>query len=457
MTETEKQAIEAIRAATGLVGGAFAVIQNGQTRMECFGYADRETRRPVTEESIFDIASNSKAFTSMLGAVGCDESVFDWDAPIRDYFPDFGMSDEYAAAHMTGRDLACHRSGLARHEFMRARVYTSIEDMARRTAYMPLSRGFRESYEYNNHMFIVLGHVLSCAFGRPWKELVAERIAEPLRMQVSFRGEACDPTLDWALPYRADGKGGACRAKRADNPVAGPCGGVRTNLLGMTEWLQCLLRSGAPLCTPEAFAQLTMPNAPTSDENDIELGNCYALGWRTSAYRGRRLVWHGGAIGGFNSNVSFFPDAETGIVILLNTSGTWGSTMLRDVLLDELCGVPDRDLSRDIADWRRSFEKGAQPLARAVQGRALNGEELAVFTGRFFHPAYDDFTVSRRDGDVWLDYGAFCARVRMMPDGAALACEDDPAPDWMELRAEEKGLLVETSDLAMRLPFTRIE
>jgi hypothetical protein len=148
---------------------------------------------------------------------------------------------------------------------------------------------------------------------------------------------------------------------------------------------------------------------------------------------------------------------ETGIVILLNTSGTWGSTMLRDVLLDELCGVPDRDLSRDIADWRRSFEKGAQPLARAVQGRALNGEELAVFTGRFFHPAYDDFTVSRRDGDVWLDYGAFCARVRMMPDGAALACEDDPAPDWMELRAEEKRLLVETSDLPMRLPFTRIE
>ncbi len=457
MTQTEKQAVAAVREATGLVGGAFAIIRGGQTRMECFGYADREAKRPVTAESVFDIASNSKAFTSMLGAIACDEGRFDWDAPVRDAFPDFAMLDEYAAAHMTGRDLACHRSGLARHEFMRARVYTSIEDMARRTKFMELSRGFREGYEYNNHMFIVLGHVLSCACGSPWKELIAARIAGPLGMQVSFRGEECDPALDWALPYRANGKGCAYRTHRADNPVAGPCGGIRTNLLGMTEWLKCLLRSGAPLCSQGAFAQLVRPNVPTADENSVELGSGYALGWRTSVYRGRRLVWHGGAIGGFNSNVSFFPDEGEGIVILLNTSGTWGSTMLRDALLDDLCGAPARDLSRDIADWKRSCEKSGQPLVRAQQGRPLNEDERAVFMGRFFNPAYDDFTVSQRDDDIWLDYGTFRARVRMMPDDTALACEDDPSPDWMSLQRAQSGLLVETSDLAMRLPFTGME
>ena len=83
--------------------------------------------------------------------------------------------------------------------------------------------------------------------------------------------------------------------------------------------------------------------------------------------------------------------------------------------------------------------------------------EFRTFGGRFYHPAYDDFTVSRRDGDVWLDYGRFRARVRMLPDGAALACEDDPQPDWMELHETENGLAVATSDLAMRLPFQRID
>ncbi len=153
MTETEKDAVARLQAATGLTGGAFAVIRGGQARAECFGFADREARRPVTERSMFEIASNSKAFTAMLGAAAADEGLFDWDAPVRRYFPEFGMTDEYAAAHMTGRDLACHRTGLARHEFMRARVYTSIADMALRTRYMEMDRGFRESYEYSNHMF----------------------------------------------------------------------------------------------------------------------------------------------------------------------------------------------------------------------------------------------------------------------------------------------------------------
>jgi len=457
MTQAEQRAIAELRKATGLTGGAFAVVRGEDVRKECFGFADREAGRSITENSIFDIASNSKAFTSMLGAVGAQEARFDWDAPVRTYYPEFGLPDEYAAAHMTGRDLGCHRSGLARHEFMRARVYTSVADMAQRTRFMELSRGFRESYEYNNHMFIALGHILACAFGAPWEALVRARIAEPLNMEMSFRGEACDPALDWALPYRADGKGGALRVDRPDNPVAGPCGGVRTNLVSMVRWLRCLLDSGAPLCGKEAFSELIRTNMPTADEGNIELCNGYALGWRTSAYRGRRLVWHGGSIGGFNSNVSFFPDEGTGIVVLLNTSGTWGAGMLRDVLLDELCGAEPRSLGGELAAWHKSAEHGAEPLARARTGRMPTDAEFRTFGGRFYHPAYDDFTVSRRDGDVWLDYGRFRARVRMLPDGAALACEDDPQPDWMELHETENGLAVATSDLAMRLPFQRID
>ena len=67
MTETEQAAVARLRAATGLVGGCFAVVTPEGTRTECFGWADRESGRPVTERSFFDIASNSKAFTAMGG------------------------------------------------------------------------------------------------------------------------------------------------------------------------------------------------------------------------------------------------------------------------------------------------------------------------------------------------------------------------------------------------------
>ena len=457
MTETERNAIRQIQSVTGLTGGAYAVIDGETLRTECFGYADPEAGRPITERSFFDIASNSKAFTAMLGAIASGEGRFDWDAPVREFYPDFGLLDEYAAAHMTGRDLACHRSGLARHEFMRARVYTSIADMAHRTRYMEFSRGFRESYEYNNHMFIVLGHVMECVYGQDWRSIVLERIAGPLGMEMRFRGRDCDFTgLDCALPHRPDGKGGTYRCAYADNEVAGPCGGIRTNLQGMIAWLRCLLDSGAPLCTKEAFEALLVPNVPTESENNYELFNSYALGWRTSAYRGKRLVYHGGAITGFQSHVAFFPEEHKGIVILMNTSSTTGATLLRDVLLDELCGCTPEPLTPRLNEWKASMAGRAARVDSAYSGRVPPDAMRAWLCGTFYHPAYDDFTISEWDGELWLDYGNFSAPVRVMEDGTIIACEQDPVPDYMKLRRMEGGLSVETSDLAMWLPFQRV-
>lgn len=457
MTETERNVISRLQAVTGLVGGCYAVVTPDGTRSEFFGWADRENGRRVTEDSFFDIASDSKAFTSMLGAIAASEGSFNWDAPVRDYAPEFGITDEYAAAHLTSRDLGCHRSGLARHEFMRARVYTSIEDMAMRTRYMEFDRGFRESYRYNNHGFIVLGYIMERIFGEPWRDLISKRIGDPLGMELRFRGRDCDFSgLDCALPYRTDGHGGAFRCAYADNHTAGPCGGIRTNLKGMTAWLRCLMAKGKPLCSAEEFENLITPNVPTDSGGTRELCCGYALGWRTSAYRGRRLVSHGGSIQGFNSHVGFFPDEGKGFVILLNTSATWGAAVLRDTLLDELCGASPRDIEPELNDWRAAMSENSEMPALAKEGFAPTEEELRVFGGRFYNPAYDDFVLTRRDGDVWLDYGIFHAPARMLKDGMVLCCEDDAAPDWMLLKPRDGGLWVKTSDLDLWLPFEKI-
>ena len=116
-----------------------------------------------------------------------------------------------------------------------------------------------------------------------------------------------------------------------------------------------------------------------------------------------------------------------------------------------------RDIGPELMDWKRSTAESATPLLQARQGRVPGDADLRVLGGRFYHPAYDDFTVKRRENDVWLDYGGFRAPLRVLEDGTALACEDDPSPDWMKLSPTDGGLLVETSDLAMQLPFARIE
>lgn len=458
MTDAIKKTIEQLQAATGLVGGAYTLVRGGKTDVtECFGFADAEAGRPVTERSFFDIASNSKAFTAMLGAIAADEGLFDWNAPVRRYMPEFAMTDEYAAAHMTGSDIACHRTGLARHEFMRAKVYTSIGDMARRTKYMEMGGGFREKYEYNNHMFIVLGHILERACGAPWRTLITEKIARPLGMEVRFRDRDWDRAgLDCALPYRTNGHGGAHRCEYADNPVAGPCGGIKTNMEGMTRWLLALANSGRGLCSEKAFGELIAPVIACADDgSDAELCRGYAKGWRTASYRGRFLVWHGGSINGFGSCVGFFPKTGDGFAVLTNTGSAWGAAILRDVMLDELCGAPRDDYSFLIDEWRDMIETRDETLLEYRAARPLTPEEAESFTGEFYHPAYDEFTLSRRDGEIWLEYGSFGAALRMCADGSALACEDDAAPDYMRLRRDGQDLACSNSDLAMQLRFER--
>ena len=90
-------------------------------------------------------------------------------------------------------------------------------------------------------------------------------------------------------------------------------------------------------------------------------------------------------------------------------------------------------------------------------GTIPDSEACTWLCGTFYHPAYDDFTVAERDGAVWLDYGNFHAPVRVTEDEEIIACEEDPVPDYMKLRRMEGGLFVETSDLAMWLPFRRVE
>ena len=144
---------------------------------------------------------------------------------------------------------------------------------------------------------------------------------------------------------------------------------------------------------------------------------------------------------------------DTNVILGDSYRTLWGE----DTLLDELCGAPPRDIEPEITEWRQAMSGGSAVLEAAHAGKALDAGAKALFCGRFYHPAYDDFTVFEQEGAVWLDYGNFRATVTLQPDGTALACEEAVVPDWMKLRSAPEGLEVQTSDLRMWLPFRRVE
>ena len=90
--------------------------------------------QPVDSKTLFQIASCSKAFTTMVAGQLCDEGKMTWDTPVKQLMPDFQMVDKYAEEHVTPRDMGCHRTGLCRHDVMRTLVREDRADLVRRIA-----------------------------------------------------------------------------------------------------------------------------------------------------------------------------------------------------------------------------------------------------------------------------------------------------------------------------------
>ena len=191
LTAALDKALARVTDETGLVGGVVNVIRGGKTVYTYeYGYADRENKLPMTQDTLFDVASTSKAWTVMLAAQAIDDGLLAWDEPIQKHIPEFTMVDPYAGAHLSVRDMASHRSGLPGHDFLREKIAGDRETLMRKTAFLEPNVGFRSKYQYNNHMFILLGYLVErVRGGQLWEDQIVERIAKPLGIdQIRFRG-----------------------------------------------------------------------------------------------------------------------------------------------------------------------------------------------------------------------------------------------------------------------------
>lgn len=413
-----------VNALAGLTGGAVALLRGGEVVLShCFGYADVEEQKPMTDATFFDIASCSKAFTAMVGAQAADSGAFAWDAPVVRYMPDYQMTDAYITEHVTGRDMLSHRTGLPRHDFMRAKFTDDRADTVARIAHMEFTRGLREKYQYCNQMFVAFGYMLERITGKTWEQQVLTQIAEPLGMEMRIRGsDGGMQGLDYAKPYHTDGRHAVPSVLAVGGAVA-PCGGIKTNLRSLIKWVRAMALGGAydggRLCSETQMRELLTPNIAIGMDtgNEREPLTAYSLGWQLSSYRGVPCVSHGGSINGFNSNVGFLPGTGSGYVVLVNTHGTPAHAALRAYLLDLLTIGKAGEAQPMLDAWRAGTDATLAELARIEALPPPTDEELAWLCGSYFHPTYDRFTIRRGADGAEFTYGRHTARLGRAGDG----------------------------------------
>ena len=469
MREILQKTLEQITEETGLVGAVVALMKDGKvTFTHTYGYADREQGRPVTEESFFDIASCSKAWTTMLAAQACDEGILDWDTPVQQYIPEFTMHDPYVGAHVTPRDLASHRTGMPGHDFMREKIIGDRENLMRKTAHLELNAGLRSTYQYNNHMYIVLGYLLErIRGGKCWEEQILEKIAGPLGVDpIRFRGPNPDMTgLDCALPYVSNGFV-AKRCGYASNPYSAPCGGIKINIKNLCKWVGAMSMGGVTpdgtrLCSEKQFAELIAPTIPAAEEGGGQLKNpCYALAWINSICNGKRVLHHSGGLTGFNTQVGFLPEEGTAYAMIFNTGSTPAVTVIRNLVLDYLTtGKTHENYDDQIEAWKKRRDAMVEKMGSYTTGDPMTKETNPELIGSYRHPAYETFEVeAREDGRLWFVYGDFQAPLQREASGLISAYTgvlDGLNPDHIELYPNAEGADLKTSDSELHLKFVK--
>ena len=201
---------------------------------------------PADENTIYAIASASKAFIATAVCILCDEGKCDLDKPVKAYLPDFEMYDSYMTEHLTVRDALGHRSGLPRHDIMwlNDRDIT-IYDVVHRLRYLPPAFEPRARMHYQNLMFTLATVLTEKLSGQRWQDFVTERILKPLGMTRTYlnASDYRGKVPNQAEPYQYRG-GQLERMAYNDISHLGSCGCISSTVHDLDRWARLQLGRG---------------------------------------------------------------------------------------------------------------------------------------------------------------------------------------------------------------------
>ncbi len=472
--------VESVRKQFDVPGIAVAIVQDGKIVLER-GYGVRELGKsaPVDANTLFAIASNTKAFTAASLSILADEKKLSLDDRVIDHLPWFQMSDPYVTREMRIRDLLVHRSGLSLGAgdllFWPATTY-STREIAERLRYVPLTGNFRSQYAYDNILYGVAQLVIEKASGQSYEQFLRSRIFGPLGMDdTRFNSDSIKPGDNVAIGHaKSDFKDLKPVPMMSWSNVAA-AGGIYSSVHDLTKWMNVQLNGGVisgegdnakrlfsakrqkemwSIVTPIPIGDASVPELAPAMPNFLGYGE----GWNLSDYRGQKLAWHTGGWPGMVSRLTLVPGKKVGVIVLTSqeVGAAFNAVTLR--ALDAMLGAPKTDwvgaYAKAVAkqqgnadeDWKKQVaardasSKPSLPLAtyagtsrdpwygavvvsQGGKGLQIQFSKTAQLIGDIEHWQHDVFLVKWRDRSLNAD--AFLS-FALTPDGAIREVRMEP-------------------------------
>jgi CubicO group peptidase (beta-lactamase class C family) len=408
-------------------GLAIAVVKDGHVVM-ARGYGVRELGKPgrIDADTLFDIASNTKAFTAAALGTLVSGGKLQWDDPVVKYVPGFRLDSPYVTAEITLRDLLSHRSGYCDPSAM---WYTSDDTTANiisRLQYQKASFGFRAHFCYDNAMYMVASEFVPAVTGETWNRYVATTLFAPLGMtRTVSTAAAVAAASNVARPHgEVDGKTRVIEPYWSNNmDVFDAVGGINSSVNDMSHWLLMLLSGGSyqgrKVLDPAIIQSMETPQSLVQPDSELtgwlntqtpdSQFYAYGLGLFMQDYAGHKIAWHAGDIDGMASSLALVPDEHLGVVVLSNMSGNRAPEGVMFHVLQSYLGLPHRDVSAAMYAYIRKENSRSDALNRKMAAAARKGEKaplpLPDYAGTYSDPFYGTARVGQEGGHLVLRFG----------------------------------------------------
>lgn len=405
-------------------GIAVAVVKDGKV-IHAKGYGVRSLKNnlPVDENTLFGIASNSKAFTAAALGMMVDEGKLKWDDKVIDHIPEFRMYDPYVTDAFTVRDLLTHRSGLGLgagdlmffpdgNKFSRQEIISNIR-------YLKQVSGFRTQYDYDNNMYIVAGEVLARVSGMSWEDFIEKKIMEPIGFAASRASWARVKNNANIIDAHVPVNGKAIAVPHDWSETANAAGGIMSNLTDLSKWVILQMNDGKygeglskklfseavhrEMWSPQTVIGVAGPGAYNTHFA------AYGLGWFLSDVNGYKQCSHTGGLLGTVTQVTLIPELKLGIIVLTNQQSGAAFNAITNTIKDSYFGIKGKDRVKAYHDNVVKGEANANKITGDIW-RAIDSTQKAnkvkpntsLLTGMYVDNWFGNVNIAEKNGGLWF-------------------------------------------------------
>jgi CubicO group peptidase (beta-lactamase class C family) len=428
-------------------GVAVGLLQDGKV-VFAGGFGARELggSEKVDAGTLFMVASNTKAMTTLMLGKLVDEGMLTWETPVTAVLPSFRLGSAATTAQVRIKHLICACTGLPRQDYEWLFQFEGVTpDSALATlGTMQPTSGFGEMFQYSNPLAaaggFVGGHVAYPALelGAAYDSAMQRLVFDPLGMSATTFDYAAALRGDHAMPHAPDVDGKAAPAVMELNysiiPVR-PAGAAWSNVRDMLAYVAMELAEGT---LPGGGRYISRDVLLARRAAQVPIGKTasYGMGLMVDTTYGVSVVHHGGDMVGFHSDMMWLPAQGVGAVVLTNGDPGWivrdqFRRKLLEVLFD---GRPEAD---DAAAARAKTYYEQLAAERKLLTLPVDPTAAGALAARYHNDALGDIVVIRQGKATVFDFGEWRTEVasRTNPDGTVSFVTTAPGVSGFELLA----------------------